>query len=47
MPKSMCPTVPNSTLMYGQGFTEHADIILSEPERVVIAAKLDSDGYMF
>jgi len=30
----------------GQGFNERADIILYEPERVVIDAKLDSEGYL-
>lgn len=30
----------------GQGLTEGADIVLYEPERVVIEARLDTDGYV-
>lgn len=30
----------------GQGFNERADIILYEPERVVIEARLDAEGYL-
>ncbi len=30
----------------GQGFNERADIVLYEPERVVVDTRLDSDGYL-